>query len=217
VESEIGRGDLFRIRHGIAADATILVVLPGSRMGEVRKLLPVFRAAVALLIERHPGLITVIPTVETVADEVRGAAAGWPGRLHVVQGAEDKRDAFDAATAALAASGTVSLELAMAGVPSVIGYRITRLTHWFLSRSTPLKWATLINILLDREAVPELLQDRCTPEALAAELQLLLSDPARRQSQIDAFQQALGQMGLGGTPPSLKAATKILELVASPP
>jgi len=217
VESERGRGDLFRIRHGIAADATILAVLPGSRIGEVRKLLPVFKAAVSLLTERHAHLVTIIPTVENVADEVRATAAGWPGQLIVVQGAADKQDGFAAATAALAASGTVSLELAMAGVPSVIGYRITRLTHWFLSRSTPLKWATLINILLDREAVPELLQDRCTPEALAAELDRLLSDPAKRQSQIEAFEQALQQIGLGGTPPSLKAADKILELVSSPP
>ncbi len=217
VESEIGRGDLFRIRHAIPTDAMILCVLPGSRLGEVRKLLPVFRSAVALLLKRHPRLVTIIPTVENVADEVRGAATDWPCSLIVVQGAADKRDGFAAATAALAASGTVSLELAMAGVPSVIGYRITRLTHWFLSRSTPLKWATLINILLDREAVPELLQDRCTPDALAAELELLLSDPVKRQNQIDAFEQALRQIGLGGTPPSLKAAAKILELVASPP
>ncbi|HEV2678504.1 MAG TPA: lipid-A-disaccharide synthase [Aliidongia sp.] len=210
-----GDGPAFRARHGIAPEATLLCVLPGSRRGEIKRLLPVFRETVERLMKRFPDLVVVVPTVETVAAHVIEAVAAWPGRVVVVRGAAEKFDAFAASTAALAASGTVALELAMARVPMVIGYRIWAPTHFVVSRTVKIKYATLINLLLDRPLIPELLQHECTPERLGAEVERLLSDPGARRVQIEGAQAALQQIGLDGEPPSLKAADKILELVAA--
>jgi lipid-A-disaccharide synthase len=212
-----GDGAAFRAQHGIAPEATVLCVLPGSRGGEIKRLLPVFAETVERLMRSFPGMVIVVPTVETVADRVTAAVAHWSGRVIVVRGAEEKFDAFAASTAALAASGTVALELAMARVPMVIGYRIWGPTHFVVSRTVKIKYATLINLLLDRPLIPELLQHDCTPERLTAEIEHLLRDPAARQAQVDGSHAALLQIGLGSEAPSLKAADKILELVAARP
>jgi lipid-A-disaccharide synthase len=210
-----GDGAAFRARHGIAPDAAVLCVLPGSRKSEVSRLLPLFRETVERLLQRHPDMVVVVPTVETVAARVAAAVADWPGRVILVRGATEKFDSFAASTAALAASGTVALELAMAQVPMVIGYRIWGPTHFVVSRTIKIKYATLINLLLDRPLIPELLQHECTPDRLVEEVERLLSDPQARRRQIDGAQAALGMIGLAGEAPSLRAADKILELVAA--
>lgn len=217
IEGGADRGDgrAFRVRHGIAADATVLCVLPGSRRGEIKRLLPVFRATVERLVQRFPGMVVVVPTVETVGDQVAAAVADWPARVVLVRGATEKFDAFAASTAALAASGTVALELAMARVPMVIGYRIWGPTHFVVSRTVKIKYATLVNLLLDRPLIPELLQHDCTPERLTAEVERLLIDPEARREQVEGSEAALLQIGLQGEAPSLKAADKILDLVAN--
>lgn len=208
-----GDGPAFRLRHAIAPEATVLCVLPGSRRGEIKRLLPVFRETVERLLRRFPDLIMVVPTVETVAAQVAEAVAAWPGRVVLVRGAAEKFDAFAASTAALAASGTVALELAMARVPMVIGYRIWGPTHFVVSRTVKIKYATLVNLLLDRPLIPELLQHACTPERLSGEVERLLTDPEARREQVEGSKAALLQIGLDGEAPSLKAADKILELV----
>ena len=210
-----GDGPAFRARHNIAPDATVLCVLPGSRRGEIKRLLPVFRATVERLRQRFPDMVVVVPTVETVADHVASAVADWPGRVVLIRGAAEKFDSFAASTAALAASGTVALELAMARVPMVIGYRIWGPTHFVVSRTVKIAYATLINLLLDRPLIPELLQHDCTPERLTVEIERLLTDPDARRAQVEGSHAALLQIGLGGEVPSLKAADKILELVAA--
>jgi lipid-A-disaccharide synthase len=144
---------------------------------------------------------------------VAKAISRWPGRAILVRGADDKFDAFAASDAALAASGTVALELAMARVPMVIGYRIWAPTHWVLKRTIKIRYATLINLLLDRPLIPELLQDQCTPARLAEAVGRLLTDPAVGAEQIEGGRAALAQIGLGGELPSFRAADKILELV----
>ena len=210
-----GDGPAFRARHGIAPDATVLCVLPGSRRGEIKRLLPAFRATVERLRQRFPGMVVVVPTVETVADHVAAAVAEWPGRVVLVRGATEKFDSFAASKAALAASGTVALELAMARVPMVIGYRIWGPTHFVVSRTVKIKYATLVNLLLDRPLIPELLQHDCTPERLTVEVERLLTDPAAARAQIEGGQTALGMIGLAGEAPSLRAADTVLELVAA--
>lgn len=210
-----GDGPAFRARHDIAPDATVLCVLPGSRRGEIKRLLPAFRATVERLRQRFPDLVVVVPTVETVADHVAAAVADWAVRVVLVRGAAEKFDSFAASTAALAASGTVALELAMARVPMVIAYRIWGPTHFVVSRTVKIKYATLVNLLLDRPLIPELLQHDCTPERLTAEVERLLTDPGAAREQIDGSQAALLQIGLGGEAPSLKAADTILALVAA--
>lgn len=216
VESGADRGDgaAFRRRHAIPADVPLLIVLPGSRRGEVTKLLPIFAAAVERLVRRYPKLRIAVPTVETVADHVTAEVEHWNVPSIVLRGAAEKYDAFAAGTAALAASGTVALELAMARLPSVIAYRISPLTHAYVRRVVKIAHANLINLILQREAVPELLQQDCTPKKLAAAVEKLLDDPTARAAQIAACQEALRALGYGGVSPALRAADEVLAVIA---
>jgi len=217
IESGADRGDGagFRRRHGIAADAPLLVVLPGSRRGEVGRLLPPFAAAVTRLAERRPGLRVVVPTTETVAEMVTAATSAWAVPVLVVRGEREKYDAFAAGNAAMAASGTVALELAMAGLPALVAYRLNPLTHWLLRRIVKVDYANLVNLIVEREAVPELIQQHCNPERLTAEIERLLDDPAAREAQLQAYRQALQGLGLGGLSPSRRAAEVVLSLMAA--
>ena len=128
--AKIGGGADLRARLGIGADAPLLALLPGSRTSEIRFILPVFRAAVTLLAKRIPGLVTVLPTVPHVAGRVRAATKNWPTPLHITESESDKYAAFDAANVALAASGTVTAELALAKTPMVVAYRLGGLTYF---------------------------------------------------------------------------------------
>ena len=216
VESGADRGDGagFRRRHGIALEAPLVTVLPGSRRGEVATLLPIFQTTVARLLPRHPGLRIVVPTTEIVASRVARAVERWPVPSIVLRGAVEKYDAFAASNAALAASGTVALELAMARLPAIVAYRINPLTHAYVSRVVKVDYANLVNVILKREAVPELLQYDCTPEKLAAALERLLDDKAEGAAQIAACQEALQVLGYGGVSPSLRAADEVLGVIA---
>ncbi len=217
VESGADRGDgpRFRARHGIPGDAPVLTVLPGSRRGEVARLLPPFGDTVALLAARHPGLHIVVPTVETVAEMVGAGVAGWGVPVVVVRGQTEKYDAFAASDVALAASGTVALELAMAKLPAVISYRVNPLTYRLVRRIVRIEHVHLLNLILGRRVVPELLQQDCAPAALVAAIGRLLDDPGARMAQIAACQTALGQLGLGGMSPSLRAADEVLAVIAA--
>ncbi len=216
VESGAGRGDgaRFRARHGVSSGAPLLCVLPGSRAGEVRRLLPIFGAALGRLAADRPGLRVVVPTVSGVADAVRAATAGWRGRPVVMLGEADKWDAFAASDAALAASGTVSLELALAGVPAVIAYKVSPATAWVVRRLVRVRYASLVNILHDRTVIPELLQQDCTPDRLAAAVAHLLADPAAGAAQRDAAADVARALGCGGPPPSHRAAAVVLQVLA---
>jgi lipid-A-disaccharide synthase len=205
-------GAAFRQRRGISADAPLLAVLPGSRRSEIRFILPPFKAAVAILARAIPGLACVLPTTGHVAELVRASTADWPTPIHVVQTDEEKFAAFDAADVALAASGTVTSELALAKTPMVVGYRVGWLTY-LLAR--PLMHAThiaLINIVLGREAVPEFIQGACTPEALAGALKTLLTDRPARIKQLRDLEDAVRIFGVDQESPSLRAARAVLEL-----
>lgn len=211
-----GDGAGFRARHAIPPEAPLLVALPGSRHSETARLLPVFEAALERLERSHPGLRVVVPTVETVAAEVRAAVAGWPLPVLVVEGRE-KFDAFAAGTAGLAASGTVALELALAGLPTVITYRVSPVSAFvatrFLGLGKSLRWVTLVNILMDAEVMPELLQAACTPERVAAEVARLLDQPAARDAMRAAMAEAVARLGQGGDSPSARAADAVLGFI----
>ncbi|MFO0540879.1 MAG: lipid-A-disaccharide synthase [Phenylobacterium sp.] len=204
----------FRSRHGIGAEAPVLLVLPGSRPGEVDRLLPPFEDAIRRLKVDHPSLQVVLPVAESVADRVKAVVAGWPFRVHVVEGEEEKREALRAGDLALACSGTVTLEVAQAGVPMVVAYRLGSVTHFvarFLIR-TP--WVVLFNIAARDFVAPELIQDDCTGPRLAAELDRRLRDPALRRAQVAAQDAALDQMGRGGPDPSEAAAQVVLDVLS---
>lgn len=209
-----GESAAFRARHGFAPDAPVLCLLPGSRMGEVRRLMPHFADAVALLASRFPGLRVALPTVSTVAEAVRGQVAGWPVPVTVVMGDEEKYGAMAASTVALAASGTVALELALAGTPAVIAYRLSPLTWAVVNRMVRVKYANLVNLLLDRLAVPELLQDECRGDRLAEEVGRLMQGEALRRAQREAGREALAKLGAGGKAPSDNAAEAVLSAIA---
>ena len=219
VESGADRGDgtAFRRRHGIAADARVIAILPGSRVGEVQRHLPTFGETLGRLRERFPGLQAVTVTVPPVAELVKAAAQTWPIRATVIEAAADKYHAFAAADVALAASGTVTLELSLARCPTVLAYRVNPLTAWIARRLITVRFVGMVNILLDRAVMPELLQAECRPDRLAEALTQLLIDPAARANQIDAGAEVAAALGAGGEPPSLRAADCVLHALTLGP
>ncbi|HEY2446322.1 MAG TPA: lipid-A-disaccharide synthase [Rhizomicrobium sp.] len=206
-------GAALRERLGISPLAPLLAILPGSRMNEVRLLLPPFREAVALLRRDIPDLACVLPTVAHVSSFVRERTVGWPTLLHILDSDADRFAAFDAARAAIAASGTVTTELALAGTPMVVAYRLGALTYALVRPFVRVHFIALANILLDRPAVPELIQGRCTGAALARAALPLLRDEAARESQRRDLAEAMARLGVGGERPSLRAARALLEFV----
>lgn len=205
-------GGRLRGRLGIAPDAPVLLVLPGSRPGEISRILPPFADAVAILKAARPDLQVIIPAAPTVAQAVKDQASGW---AHVVEGEGAKLDAMKAATVALACSGTVTTELALAGVPIVVGYRLGAMTHAILKRLIRTPYITLFNIAAKDFIAPELVQDDCNGPALAREVALRLDDPALRVRQVEAQTAALQKMGRGGADPSDVAADAVLKVLGS--
>jgi len=204
-------GDALRARLGIADDAPMLAVLPGSRMNEVRMLLPPFREAVRILRDGIPNLVCVLPMVDHVSGYVRAHTQDWPSPLHPVHGDADKFAAFDAADGALAASGTVTTELALAGTPMAVAYRLGALTYTLVRPFVNVRFITLANILLDRAAVPEFVQASCTGPALASALVPLLTDESARRVQQRDLAEAVAKLGLGEERPSIRAARALLD------
>jgi lipid-A-disaccharide synthase len=208
--SRIAGGEAFRARHDIAPGATLIAVLPGSRRNEIRFILPAFREAIARLAPTHPDAVCVLPTIHHVAAHVREAVRDWPLRLIVTETEDEKFAVFDAADVALAASGTVTMELALSRTPMVVGYRAGALTYALVKPLIRVPHITLINLTLGREAVPEFLQSKCTPEALAAALAPLIDDEGARARQLADVEEALDALGSHGERPSLRAARAIL-------
>ncbi len=217
IESGADRGDgaAFRRAHGIDPEAPLVCVLPGSRRGETSRLLPVFSETLRQLAAANPSLQVVVPAAQSVAGDVAAAATNWPVPALVVLGESERYAAFAAADVALAASGTVALELALAETPAVIAYRVSPLTAWIGRRLIRVPFANLVNIVLDREVVPEFLQERCRPDLLALALRDLLSDPDARQRQTDESRQAIAQLGGEGPPPSRRAARAVLSVISA--
>jgi len=217
IESGADKGDAnrFRAAHGLALEEMVLAVLPGSRAGEVRRLMPIF-AATLRQVEAVVGPFRVaVPTVETVADMVTTGVRDWPGQPIVLRGVEAKYDAFAASRAALAASGTVALELAMAGLPMTVGYRLSRPTEIILDRVIKVRQVNLVNLILGRSVVSEHLAAECTPERLAASLVELIQDERVRAAHRESYDAAMRLLGVGDLSPSLKAADQILEIIAA--
>ena len=205
----------FRASIGADADDLVLLVAPGSRPAEIERLMPHFEDAVRRLKAERPGLHVVIPVASTVAEAVKTRVAAWPFRVHVVEDEAAKTDAMVAADVALACSGTVTTELALAGVPMVVAYRLGELTYQVLKRIVTTRYATLFNVAAGRAVAPELLQHDCTGPKLAEALAQRLDDPALRARQREEQFAALDRMGRGGPDPSERAADKVLELLAA--
>ncbi|MGC9417333.1 MAG: lipid-A-disaccharide synthase [Rhodovulum sp.] len=210
----------FRAAHGIDADARILLALPGSRLGEVSRLAPIFGEALRCVLSSNPAIRVVLPAAAAVADAVTGLASTWPGAPVILDprsstdAAAEKRAAFAAADLALAASGTVSLELAAAGTPMVIAYDMNWLSRRIIGRMLRLDTVTLVNIVSETRAVPEFLGQNCRPASIAAALKRLLDDPGARTAQAEAAHLTMARLGQGGEPPGLRAARAVLDGLA---
>jgi lipid-A-disaccharide synthase len=206
-------GAALRARLGIGPDQPLLVVLPGSRSSEIRFILPTFRAAVAKIASRLPNLVTVIPTVPHVAARVRVSVHDWPVPVHLIESDADKFSAMSTANAALAASGTVTTELALARTPMVVAYRVGWLTYLLARPLFVSRWFTLVNLLLEREAVPEFLQGAATPQNLADAVIRLMTDARAADAQRSDLDLAAELLGRGSEAPSLRAARAIIDFV----
>jgi lipid-A-disaccharide synthase len=163
-----------------------------------------------------PGLRVVLPTVPLVEPLVRAGLAGFPVPVDLLTTEADRYAAFDAADAALAASGTVTTELAVAGVPMVVAYKVGWLTAAIWTRLVTVEHITIANLVLGRRAIPEFVQDAATPQALAAALTPLLTDPAAIEAQKTALAEAVRQLGPGDTSASHRAAKAVLETAEGP-
>ena len=210
---EKGNAQRFRQRHGIANTSPIVAVLPGSRRTEVHRLLPVFGHALHLLSDRHHGLTAAIPVIESVAESVRQAVAQWRIPAILITETTEKIDAFASSAAAITKSGTVTLELAIAGVPMVVSYKVSPLTAMLVGRLLKVDDVALVNLLAGKRVVPEFLQDRCTPEAIAGAVSDLLTDRAKSDALRKGLQEAVSRLSGRTSSPSVRAAEIVLSAI----
>jgi len=189
-----------------------LCLLPGSRKSEIRRHLPVLRDAVARLAADRPGLACVLATLPARADEVRARTAAWPTPLAVEVDPDRRFDAYAGADVALAASGTVGLELALARLPTVVLYRTSPLTAALARRLVRVSHVSLLNLVAGREVVPEFVQERCSGPELAAAAGRLLDDAAAWRRQVDELDAVARALGAGGEAPSRRAAAAVAAL-----
>ncbi len=209
----------FRDQHDIGADVPLILALPGSRGSEIRRLAPIFGETLARVVSDHPEARIVVPTVASRADLMAEALAGWPGvpilldpRGQPPEAAEaTKRAAFRAADVALAASGTVSLELAAADTPMVIGYDVNWLTRKMVERMILIDTVTLVNLVSETRVVPECVGKDCTADTLAPALREVLQHP---EAQREAMALTMERLGRGAEAPGLRAARAVLEGMA---
>jgi|SoiMethySBSTD1v2_1073268.scaffolds.fasta_scaffold317531_1 lipid-A-disaccharide synthase len=191
----------------------VLLMLPGSRVGELDRLLAVFADTVARVRDRVGALEVVVPTVPHLLDPILKATEHWPARPRVVVETAEKQAAFRVARAALAKSGTVTLELALAGVPMVAAYKVSAIEYFAVGRGILKRLPSIIltNLLLGENVVPELLQYDCTAERLAAALLPLLDDTPQRRHQLEAFTRLDKIMEIGSSAPAERAAEIVLD------
>jgi lipid-A-disaccharide synthase len=189
----------------------VLLVLPGSRHTEISRLIEPFGEAVGRIIAERPDVEILLPAVPHLADEIAARTAMWPRRPTIVLGEGEKFAVFRRAHAALAASGTVTLELALAGVPMVVAYRVDPIAR-LLKRFLSVHSIVLANLVLGENAVPEFLDDDASPDVLARETLALLSETQKRRAQIAALGRVREAMALPqGARPSDKAAEIVIE------
>ena len=208
--------DAFRRGKGIG-EAPLVVVLPGSRRAEVGRLAPIFGEALRAVIAKSPQTRVVVPAAAPVASAVIDATASWPGAPVVLDPRSgrnpdlEKRAAFRAADVALAASGTVSLELAAAETPMVIAYDMNWLSWQIMSRMAKVDTVTLVNLVTGQRNVPEFLGPKCRPADIANALTELLADDRARAFQHAAMLETMKRLGQGGEAPGLRAARAVLD------
>ena len=210
--SDKGDAQRFITMHNLSRKDFIFTILPGSRKTEIKYLLPIFKQVVCEMAKKYKNLRVVLPTVETVRLTIEKEVSSWPVPVLIVSGEMARYDAFAASNLALAASGTVSLELSMAKLPHVIIYKLNRLTGWLARKILKIKYVNLINILSNEQIIPECLQEDCNLQKIMLELDKLATSTG--QEQVQKAQKALAMLGAGDAlTPSQKAAKQVYEIV----
>lgn len=209
------RPDAEEQRRRDDAEQPLVLVLPGSRRSEIHHLMPVFGEAVAKVAAAAPGVRFVLPAVQRLQSMIADAAAYWPVRPEIVTGEAAKLAAFRQARAALAASGTVTLELALSQIPTVAAYRGANWEAFLARRLVKLPSVILPNLILGRSVVPEFIQEDATPDALSGHLLAAMAAGDRRREQLDGFAEVETIMRSAGPSPAANAVAAALELVAS--
>ena len=205
----------FRHREGLG-QAPLILALPGSRRAEVSRLAPIFGEALRVVVSKVPGARVVVPAAAPVASAVRDAVRSWPGSPVVLdprgdaEAAARKRAAFRAGDVALAASGTVSLELAANATPMVVAYDMNWLSWQIMSRMAKVDTVTLVNLVTGQKVVPEFLGPACQPGPIGAALTSLLTDEAARETQKVAMEATMKALGQGEEAPGIRAARSVL-------
>ena len=189
-----------------AGEPPVLLVLPGSRRSEIRHHLDVFGAAIGRLQSSGLAFALMLPTMPHLEATIRAGIANWPVKPQIAVGETEKRAAFRIARAALAKSGTVTLELALSGIPMVTAYRVGAMEAFILRRAIQVSSVILANLVIGKDVIPEFLQEDCTPSRLADALSEVLTDSSMRRQQLEAFAQLDTIMSTGNKSPSVLAA-----------
>ena len=215
IESPVlyGNQDEFRHRFNIADDAPIMTILPGSRKTEIARLLPVFLKAAETFYQKHPNYVFVLPTLQTVENQVRELTKNTKLPLIILNTENDRYDAFQSTDIAIAASGTVALELAIINIPHIIAYKVAPLTAFLARHLLKIEFVNLTNILLGREVVPELLQENCTPDKILYYVSELLKKKELYERQQEGFEKLKTILGVGEQNPSETACDIIINAI----
>jgi lipid-A-disaccharide synthase len=195
------------------ASPPVLLVLPGSRRSEIRHHMSVFGKTLQILQQGIPDVDVILPTMPHLADEITTAVADWPLQPQIVVGEDDKRAAFRIARAALAKSGTVTLELALAGVPMIAAYKAGAVEAWIAQRVIRVSSVILANLVIGENVIPEFLQKDCVPDRLAAGLREVMGDTPLRRRQLEAFAGLDAIMATDNQSPSWRAADVVLAVL----
>ena len=215
IESEVvtASGDDFRKKFNIPENKKIITLLPGSRKNEVSSLLSVFVEAAQELHERDKDFYFVLPTVKTVSHMVKDMLQNTPLPILVLENEQDRYGAFRASAAAIAASGTVALELAICDIPHIIAYKVAPLTAFLAKKFLHIQFVNLSNILLGREIIPELLQERCVKGNIRNYILELLRHEDLYNRQMEGFAKVRKILGQGEQSPSENACDVVLEII----
>lgn len=217
VEANLDQADAASLlaEESVPADAEILTVLPGSRTGEISRHLALFGDAVHLLAKQHPRLTVLVPAAPGIADLIRQGTASWSVPVRILEGVDRKYAAFAASRAALAVSGTVTLELAIAGVPMVVAYRANPLTVAIARRIVRTPYISLGNLVLGEAVAPELIQEQASAQELAKAIDQLMVDGPERRRQLDAWHNFSDRLTASGKNPSQRAADVVIQLITN--
>ena len=206
-------GQSFRKKYNISDEKQVISILPGSRHTEVSKLLPDFLTAARIIYEQNPDVVFALPTVKTVVNRIKHMTRNNRLPLIILETENDRYSAFQASSAAIAASGTVALELAICNIPHIIAYKVSPLTYLLAKYLVKIKYVNLTNIMLKRLVVPELLQEKCTPKNIVCNINELLKSGQEYDKQMQGFADIKKYLTNGNQTPSENASDAILDLI----